>query len=113
MTDYLILGGGIAGCVLATRLKEYQPSLSVTLIEAGPNEHENPLITEPMGTFQLHMSTMQYNYKTVPQKNFNNRRVYNAGGKQLSGSRYVFLQVSLEGRVSSETNVLSQTAFEN
>ena len=52
MADYLIIGGGLAGCVLASRLKEYDPSLEITIVEAGPNEHDHPLITEPMGTMQ-------------------------------------------------------------
>ena len=34
-TDYLILGGGLAGCVLASRLKQYLPNASVTVLEAG------------------------------------------------------------------------------
>ena len=89
MTDYLVLGGGLAGCAIATRLKEYNPSASVTLVEAGPDEHANPLITEPMGTFQLHMSPLEYNYATVPQKSYGGRRVFNAGGKVLSGSSSV------------------------
>ncbi len=89
MTDYLILGGGLAGCVLASRLKEYDPSLNITLVEKGPDEHEHPLITEPMGTLQLHNSDFQYNYKTVPQKHYDNREVFQAGGKLLSGSTSV------------------------
>ena len=89
MADYLVLGGGLAGCALATRLKEYDPSALVTVIEAGPDEHDNPLIVEPMGTFQLHLSPKEYNYKTVPQKNFDGRQVFNAGGKLLSGSSSV------------------------
>lgn len=89
MTDYLILGGGLAGCTLATRLKEYDPSASVTLVEAGPDEHANPLITEPMATFQLHNSQYEYNYTTVPQKHYDGRQVYNTGGKVLSGSSSV------------------------
>ena len=89
MTDYLIVGGGTAGCVLATRLKEYDSSLSVTLIETGPNEHEHPLITEPMGTMQLHNSPFEYNMKTVPQKHYDGREVFHAGGKLLSGSSAV------------------------
>ena len=89
MTDYLILGGGLAGCALASRLKENMPSASVTLLEAGPDEHENPLIVEPMGTFQLHESPMEYNYRTVPQSNYDGRVVYNSGGKLLSGSSSV------------------------
>ncbi|KAL8702859.1 MAG: hypothetical protein Q9201_003972 [Fulgogasparrea decipioides] len=89
MADYLILGGGLAGCVLASRLKEYDPSLSITLIETGPNEHDHPLITEPMGTMQLHNSPFEYNLKTVPQKHYDGREVFQAGGKLLSGSSSV------------------------
>ena len=89
MADYLVLGGGLAGCTVATRLKEYDPSASVTLVEAGPDEHANPLMIEPMGTFQLHMSKFEYNYHTVPQKHYDGREVYNAGGKVLSGSSSV------------------------
>ena len=89
MTDYLILGGGLAGCTVASRIKEYDPSASVTLVEAGPDEHANPLIMEPMGTFELHMSPLEYNYRTVPQKHYDGRQVYNSGGKVLSGSSSV------------------------
>ncbi|KAL9624611.1 MAG: hypothetical protein Q9160_001276 [Pyrenula sp. 1 TL-2023] len=89
MADFLILGGGLAGCALASRLKEYNPSCSVRIVEAGPDEHSNPLITEPMGTFQLHMSPLEYNYSTVPQTSYDGRRVYNSGGKLLSGSSSV------------------------
>lgn len=100
MTDYLILGGGLAGCVLATRLKEYNPELTVTLLEAGPNEHENPLILDPMGTFQMHNSRYEYNYATVPQAGYNGRAVYNAGGKQLSGSTAVNFSMWTRGGAS-------------
>ena len=86
MTDYLILGGGLAGCVLASRLKEYHPTLSITLIETGPDEHNHPLITEPMGTMQLNNSLFQYNLKSVPQKHYEGRQVFQAGGRLLSGS---------------------------
>lgn len=89
MVDYLILGGGLAGCTVASRIKDYDPSASVTLVEAGPDEHANPLITEPMGTFQLHMGPFEYNYHTVPQKYYDGRQVYNSGGKLLSGSSSV------------------------
>lgn len=89
MPDYLILGGGTAGCVLATRLKEYVPDASVTVVENGPDEHANPLMIEPMGTFQLHLSEYEYNYETAPQKSYDDRKVFNAGGKVLSGSSSV------------------------
>lgn len=89
MTDYLIVGGGLAGCVVASRLKEYDASVNVKVVETGRNEHENPLITEPMGTMQLSGSQYQYNYKSVPQKHYDGRQVYQAGGKVLSGSSAV------------------------
>ena len=89
MTDYLIVGGGLAGCVLASRLKELDASVNIMVVETGPNEHENPLITEPMGTMQLNGSQYQYNYKTVPQKHYDGRQVFQAGGKVLSGSSAV------------------------
>ena len=88
-TDYLVLGGGLAGCVVATRLKEYNPAATVTLVEAGPNAHAHEWMIEPMGTFNLHLSDFEYNYLTVPQKHYDGRRVFNAGGKQLSGSSSV------------------------
>ena len=89
MTDYLVLGGGLAGCVLASRLKEYFPEAKVTLVEAGPDEHENPLVVEPMNTPLLANSSYQYNYRTTPQKHYDNRQIYHAGGKVLSGSTSV------------------------
>ncbi|KAL9591474.1 MAG: hypothetical protein Q9179_007685 [Wetmoreana sp. 5 TL-2023] len=70
MTESLILYGGLAGCVLASRSKQYDPPTTVTLVEGGPDEHANPLMIEPMGTFQLHMSAFEYNYRTVPSVNY-------------------------------------------
>ena len=88
-SDYVIIGGGLAGCVLASRLVEANPSLSVMLLEAGPNEHENPSIKAPLAAFANHNTDLEYNYYTVPQKNLNNRRIYHCGGKVLSGSSAV------------------------
>lgn len=83
MTDYLILGGGLAGCVIASRLKQYNPSSSVTLVEGGPDEHDNPPMIEPMGIFQLHMSTFEYNYRTVPQANYDKRQSLQLGRESV------------------------------
>ena len=94
MTDYLVLGGETAGCVLASRLEEYCPSASMTLVEAGPDEHDDPLISVPMGTLQLHHSAYEYKYKTVPQKHYDNRQLFHTGGKLLSGSSAVCVLVA-------------------
>ena len=91
MTDFIILGGWLAGCVLASRLKEYNPLLKVTLVEAGLDEHEHPLITEPMAIMQLHNSEFQYNYQTTPQKGYDGRVLYHAGGRLLSGTSAVLV----------------------
>ena len=90
MADYLILGGGLAGCVLASRLKEYMPEAHVTLVEAGSDEQDDPLLTEPMGTMQLQNSMYQYNYKTTPQVHFDYRELFHPGGKVLSGSSSMY-----------------------
>ena len=87
--DYVVVGGGLAGCAFASRLKEYDPSANITLLEAGPDEHENPLIVEPMGTFELHLSPKEYNYRTVPQEHYDGRQVFNAGGQCSQSSHRI------------------------
>lgn len=89
MADYLIVGGGLAGCALASRLKQYDQSATVTLLEAGPDKHDDPAITEPLGAFNLVLSDYCYNYKTVPQKHLGGAQVHNNTGAVLSGSSAV------------------------
>ena len=71
--DYIIVGGGSAGCVLANRLTEY-PENNVCLIETGP-EDKSPLIHIPaLYAFLVQEegeSKYAYQYDTVPQKEFN------------------------------------------
>jgi hypothetical protein len=92
---------GLAGCTLASRLKEYKPSASVILVEAGPNEHENQIITNPMGTSQLRESQYEYNYRTVPQKHYDGRAVFNTGGRVPSGSSSVNYALWSRGRADN------------
>lgn len=87
--DWVIVGGGTAGCVLASRLKQNYPSKSIILLEVGPDEHGNPGVQTPLACFGLHGTPLQYNYSTVPQKHLDNRQIYNTGGKLLSGSSAV------------------------
>ena len=67
--DYIIVGGGSAGCVLANRLTE-NPDISVCLIETGPPD-KTPLIHIPAMFAFLQESEYAYQYDTVPQKGFN------------------------------------------
>ena len=83
--DYIIVGGGICGCTLASRLHSYSPSASILLIEAGPNVSSHPLTSSPLACFAAHFSDLDWAYFTVPQKHLDNRPCYAAGGKALSG----------------------------
>jgi choline dehydrogenase-like flavoprotein len=83
--DYLVIGGGSAGCVLAARLTE-DPNVSVCLIEAGPVD-KNLLIKCPAGLALLAQTTIaNWAFETVPQRGFNGRRGYQPRGKVLGGS---------------------------
>jgi choline dehydrogenase-like flavoprotein len=87
--DYVIVGGGIAGCVVASRLHEKDPSLSITLIEAGPDASKHPNVPSPMTAQLLLHSELDWDYKTVPQRHLNNRECYAAGGKALGGGSVI------------------------
>lgn len=83
--DYVIIGGGSAGCVLANRLSA-NPSHKVCLIEAGPPD-TNPFIRIPMGIIMvLRSKKLNWHYWTTPQHHCNNRNMYCPRGKTLGGS---------------------------
>jgi choline dehydrogenase-like flavoprotein len=83
--DYIIIGGGLAGCTLASRLKHYLPTSTILLLEAGPSPKGNPLTVEPLACFAAHKSDIDWNYTSTPQSHLNNRTTYAAGGKILGG----------------------------
>jgi choline dehydrogenase-like flavoprotein len=94
--DYIIVGAGSAGCVLANRLSE-DASISVCLIEAGPAD-SHPLIHIPMG-FSLLGENRKINwcFETVPQPTLKGRRGYQPRGRVLGGSSSVNAMVYARG----------------
>lgn len=83
--DYIIVGAGSAGCVLANRLSA-DPGLRILLLEAGSRD-SHPLIHIPVGNGKI-IPKAKYNwkYETEPQEHLDNRRILWPRGKTLGGS---------------------------
>lgn len=94
--DYIIVGAGSAGCVLANRLSE-NPAHRVCLIEAGPPD-TSPLIHIPFGVIGLiREGRHNWGYNTEPQAALNGRRLYTPRGRTLGGSSSINAMVYIRG----------------
>ncbi len=94
--DYIIVGAGSAGCVLASRLTE-DPEVQVLLIEAGPRDR-HPLIHIPLGMGKMHeLNMFDWGYHTEPEPNLNGRRIEASRGKVLGGSSSVNVMAYTRG----------------
>jgi choline dehydrogenase len=93
--DYVIVGGGSAGCVLAARLSE-DPGTRVLLLEAGP-EAQADEIAIPAAVNRLFKTKLDWNYTTVPQERAADRPVYWPRGRVLGGSSSMNAMIYIRG----------------
>jgi choline dehydrogenase len=95
MYDYVIVGAGSAGCVLAARLSE-DPEVSVLLLEAGPPD-VNQNVHVPLGYLQLAGTEVDWGYASAPEPNCNGRRVSLPRGRVLGGSSSINAMIYVRG----------------
>lgn len=97
--DYVIVGAGSAGCVIANRLSE-DPNVRVAVLEAG-GQDKDPLIHAPIGfAFFPDWSAVNWRFDTVPQKRLNNRVCYQPRGRVLGGSSSINAMIYIRGTPS-------------
>jgi len=107
--DFIIVGAGSAGCVLANRLSANE-RYSVCLLEAGP-EDKSPLIKIPAGVATL-IQWAKYNWKfdSASEPTLNNRNVYCPRGKTLGGSSAINAMVYIRGQKEDYQRWLNEGA---
>ena len=95
--DYIIVGAGSAGCVLANRLSE-DPRNSILLLEAGPRD-TSPWIHVPLGYGKLfNRRDVNWSYESEPEPALNGRRIFTPRGKVLGGSSSINGLVWIRGQ---------------
>ncbi|HTR13590.1 MAG TPA: GMC family oxidoreductase N-terminal domain-containing protein [Roseiarcus sp.] len=93
--DYVIVGGGPAGCVLANRLSA-DPSIKVLLLEAGGGD-SNPLFRMPAGFARMTKGIASWGWSTVPQKHLNGRVLRFTQAKIIGGGSTINAQLYTRG----------------
>lgn len=96
--DYIIIGAGAAGCVLANRLSA-DPATSVLLLEAGA-EDRGMLLRIPAGFGKVMGTAVNWIFDTAPQKNLRNRKMFLPQGKVLGGSTSINAMLYVRGNAA-------------
>jgi choline dehydrogenase len=97
--DYIIVGAGSSGCVIANRLSA-DPNIRVALVEAG-KEDKSFLIHMPLGVAWLfHHKELNWRFSTTPQKHAGGRQIYVPRGKVLGGSSSINGMIYTRGHPS-------------
>lgn len=94
--DYIIIGAGSGGCVLASRLSE-DPKCKVLLIEGGSADASTLIHTPAYWIFLLRHYKFAYHYNTVPQAHLDNRKIYWPRGRALGGSSSINALIYIRG----------------
>jgi choline dehydrogenase-like flavoprotein len=93
--DYIIVGAGAAGCVVANRLSA-DANTKVLILEAGGPD-SNPLIHMPAGFTKLTGDNVNWGFSTVPQKEMNDRRMHYPQGRTWGGSTSINAMIYIRG----------------
>ncbi|WP_037340040.1 GMC family oxidoreductase [Saccharospirillum impatiens] len=105
--DYLVIGGGSAGCVLAARLSE-DPNCRVLLIEAGGGGR-SPLVQVPLGAAATVPGyAHNWNFSTTPQPHLNHRQTFQPRGRGLGGSSAINAMIYTRGHPKDYDDWASQ-----
>jgi len=104
--DYIIVGGGSAGCVLANRLSA-DPSIKVLLLEAGGGDF-NPLFRMPAGFAKMTKGVASWGWSTVPQKHLNGRSIRFTQAKVIGGGSSINAQLYTRGNAKDYDSWVSE-----